>query len=397
MLADEPAGPVFRTAGLTQMHEFRRALTHGVRAVALGCSIKETFGGCFGDGCEIDRDQTAWWHTILQTSRSNATRMGTSERHVARGFLSSFMRKLNATFPHPRHSLLNRGRSGSLGTLENSCLQSFVPADTNLVFLDFALGDPLNNGAQLTIYDEVDLPRALNLSCLPYCRRHHFSDGPPLWSQLMAKLLSRPRPPLVLFLLNVFWCRKADGTDARLGLSDNANEAKQERLRWCAQPSASLANSHNATLQFLRPFARLSARCGQAALSAYYELAPRVLSGALNLSQVSRDGNHPTSRSEKAELNAAWVRVLVGWMQRVAAAPAPHSTPTTGVESRAAVQPTQLAQRGGVGIARCGSQATASTEGACYGFSAKLWRPPIARADGWHFVVDERLRAGYSS
>ena len=154
-MAAESLGPILQAGGLAQMHTFRRALTHGVRAVALGCSITETFGGCFGEGCVTDRDQSAWWHSILQTWRSNNTRMGTSDRHAERGFLSGFMRVLNATFPHPRHSLLNRGHSGSLGTIENSCLQSFVPADTNLVFLDFALGDPLSSKAQLDMYNEV--------------------------------------------------------------------------------------------------------------------------------------------------------------------------------------------------------------------------------------------------
>ena len=212
----------------------------------------------------------------------------------------------------------------------------------------------------------------------------------------MIKLLSRPRPPLVVFLLNVFWCRKADGTDARLGLSGKPNEAKAERLHWCAQPSASLANSHNATLQFLRPFARLSGGCSQAALSVYHELAPRVLAGTLNLSQVSRDGNHPTNRSEQAELSAAWVRVLVKWMRRAATASSPPITSTAVIESAAGQQAAET-PHGDSSVGECAARVAAATEGSCYGFSAKLWRPPIVRAEGWHFVVEDRLRAGYTS
>lgn len=65
------------------------------------------------------------------------------------GYVSQFFHWLNTTFPplpgRPPHALLNRGVGGATSSLFSTCTNHFVPADADLVVVEFAH----NDGAQV--------------------------------------------------------------------------------------------------------------------------------------------------------------------------------------------------------------------------------------------------------
>lgn len=260
------------------------AIRRGLRVVALGGSVTASYGGCFGSGC--DPGSTLGEQPWLGPGRAHS-----------QGFLASFMRAVNATWPHHGHTLTNRAVGGNGPSLVLSCLHSFVPESTDLVIIDFAI----NFG------DE---------------RAH---------SLLLSKLASLSKPPLALILANFFWCRNVDGSDARWQLAADAKAmvartatANVQQYAACAAPDAALriARAHGHSARELRGLRSLVGPCGAVGLLSVYDaLAPQIVAEQLSLRSVTADGYHPPLRPggavsiESTPLVTASSRLLIDWLQ----------------------------------------------------------------------------------
>jgi hypothetical protein len=102
---------------------------------------------------------------------------GASERGQT-DFVAHVFKWINATFPHPKHQLLNRAISATPSTYFSLCLQWHVPPDVDMMLLEF---NP-NDGAE-----RFDAPP----------RRAH--------ERLIRKLLAYPAAPPLLEVVFFYW------------------------------------------------------------------------------------------------------------------------------------------------------------------------------------------------
>ena len=232
----------------------------GLRIYAVGGSVTANFAGCFGAGCHVP-----------QHERAGDGYFSTSKNMMARGFLHSFMRELNATYPSSHHAVYNRGMSGHDCKPVASCVQSFVPQGAaDLVLIDFSVN---RCGAEKI-------------------------------QHIVAQLqLYRP-PPVVVVAQNFWWCWGAEGTRSACSNASMAlpGEVEAKRLQ-----AASMVGDQLEIESF-------AASCGAVVLSAYYELLPRVERGELAPRQIAAGGVHPNTPLPGEPLIDAWIGLLRRWI-----------------------------------------------------------------------------------
>jgi len=296
----------------SQKRRVRRALRAGIRVYAIGGSITASFGGCFGEGC--DR------RISHQPRKSEPSQLKDS------GFLSMFMRELNHSWPNPRHALFNRGIGGSgAGLLLSGCLSAFVPDDADLVLIDYAV----------------------NMDAHSAARVH---------AELLAAFAAYPNPPAVAVLLNFFWCRNADGSDARWRTGDQRASVKEtHEACMTGDGPAKLRQAAALHIQHIRAVAQIATHCGAASLSMFDELAPRIAIGELAVASISQDGFHPWRKRraslEQAVLVRSWAQLLSRWLGRIAT-PSAYDGAAHTLHTEAAVPFTWRAD----GTARVGAE-----------------------------------------
>jgi hypothetical protein len=335
------------------------AVQSGLNVVALGCSITSKFGGCFGKGCmRIPGDSH-----LECSGKYNCKR---------RGFLYDFMRNINQSNPHPGHALYNYARGGSGGGHEAACIRSYVvDGRTDLVLLDFAI----------TMDNIADIVRV-----------HHV---------LLAQLAMFQRPPAVVLLLNYYWCLRDDGMPANLKREGSTGN-RSEQVGWCTRGDDRL-KMHQAQHELQDRLSQLAASCGSAALSVFHSLAPRVASGELRVSDLTRDGYHPLSpeRRDRDPIVGAWTDSLTAWFEGVVHVPAALVSPSaraarSGDAASTPFQECDLAgSRCGLPSLRCdlpgaslprasqGSDTPPDAPSACYGADFHLPKPSFEALDGW--------------
>ena len=213
------AGPPAALAAL------RVALSQGLRAVALGCSITASLGGCFGSGC-------AGPHSMAPMRPA--------------GYLHDLMERVNASHPSARHSLANLGKGGSEGRWELGCMSSLVPdGAVDLVVLDFAIVSGVTDAV-------VDNHRRL------------------LWA-----LRQYSQPPFVLLLLNFYWCLDHRGVPANTLLLPGGRAAQTAFCRDEGDDASKVAKAQRLQNTVQRRLEAVGVGCGAAVLAIFPELAPR--------------------------------------------------------------------------------------------------------------------------
>ena len=181
---------------------------------ALGQSNTVWWGGCWGVGC-LDH------HPSL----------------LKDGWATSFMRLVNATWPHAEHALYNRARGGGNSQQQVACLASHLAPSTNLLLLDFDLSNQW---------------------------------GPAPQERFARTAAALPRRPLVVFLGLADWCPPVDMFRAGLSAKDNYNRLQ----RHCAEGMRSgLIATRDAAGESLKLIAM---HYGQIFVSIFDALAPLV-------------------------------------------------------------------------------------------------------------------------
>ena len=288
-----PTDGIHSLGGQSQRARLAAAAVRGLRVYAIGGSVMREVGGCFGRGCG--------GKGVLGRYRNSIS------GRRADGFVATLMGHIERRYPGQPHSLVNHARSGNGMGWMLPCMLSYVPANADLLVIDFALNDPKE--------DEF-------------------------W-QLLKVLQGYPEGgPMLLVLNNFYWCRVTDGSNA---IGHGVRTAKRERQRftltrkneakrWCRDTTLIRSRLQSATHCPAAGIEAVMSACGAAVLDIYDELAPRVLSGELNASAITRDGFHPHfGPVAKQLLVQSWSQLLKRWFDSAMAAPmitATHPEPT---------------------------------------------------------------------
>lgn len=353
------------------------ASTRGLNAVVLGGSISFRFAGS-------------------GTGKSRA------------GFVQTLIDHVGHRFPTHRHTLANFARSGNDARQLRPCARSYVQANTDVVFIDYAV----NGGT------------------------------PEDFEQLLGIWQSYPGGgPMLVLLNNFFWCRTEHGEHALTAALRNCSHRK-------GAPAACKAAALRDTCFVQRNGERLlratrcaeaaleasMAPCGAAVLSIFDVLAPQVISGALSSTQaITEDGYHPpkgaSHPSTPSPMVAAWAELLVHWfdlaVDSLSSQPQPNATEPRLVGGQDPEQRARLAQMlgacarrppgypdtegrrdwahladGGCRVAHVGATNSSGRRTRCYSADGR-WLPrlPVLHATGWHFVAIDggKQRPGYVS
>eukprot|EP00197_Chlamydomonas_leiostraca_P000253 CAMPEP_0202886252 /NCGR_PEP_ID=MMETSP1391-20130828/42080_1 /ASSEMBLY_ACC=CAM_ASM_000867 /TAXON_ID=1034604 /ORGANISM="Chlamydomonas leiostraca, Strain SAG 11-49" /LENGTH=649 /DNA_ID=CAMNT_0049569521 /DNA_START=113 /DNA_END=2062 /DNA_ORIENTATION=- len=112
-----------------------------ITVVAYGSSITQDYGGAFHTGsCQalatrLGAESLPDWSWLYKEARGCCFGFADDE---APGWLAMFMQMVNATFPHPGHTVLNYGRSAyNLANFAHgACLSAHLPETLDLVVLE---------------------------------------------------------------------------------------------------------------------------------------------------------------------------------------------------------------------------------------------------------------------
>ena len=231
----------------------------GLRIYAVGGSVTANFAGCYGAGCRVPLHE-----------RAGDTFKG-SKLMFARGFLHSFMRGLNASYPSSHHAVYNRGMGGHDCVDVFSCVQSFVPVGAaDVVLIDFSVN---RCGA-----DRI--------------------------KQIVGQLQLFQPPPLVVVTQNFWWCWGAEGMRSVCTNASTRLPAAVEARHLRAAPMV----AEQLEIE------RVAAGCGAAVLSAYHELMPSIERGELVPRQIAAAGVHPNGPLPGEHLIDAWRHLLRRWI-----------------------------------------------------------------------------------
>lgn len=288
-----------------------------LRVVVVGGSISAFFGGAYGEGA-----QRRPMHLHVGHARGSATRRPS-------GFFVGFMESVNASFPHVGHALFNNAMGASNARLVVHCTRSFVPTDTDVVFVDYAV----NQGR------------------------------PQQYRDLMTRMRKVARPPVVVAVHNVRWCSSWCPTNV---------SRRDVAVYYATQTTDRLGHLE-----------RAAASCGAAVLSVFYALQPLLARGRLRPFEITRDGRHPAGwEVHGSKLSVAWDAVLRAFwqtVQRVGGAPdaAAELTPGAG-EATAVAHPDE----------RCAAKSKHLARH-CYGADSMLPQPRfVTSPKGFHLAME---------
>jgi hypothetical protein len=125
---------------------------NGLTVIAFGSSVTADFGGCFN---------LSMAKTVVHVAPINhLSKCGTDE-YPNRGWLHMLMSNINATWPHPKNTVINLGWAAANlhAWAKGSCLEQHLPAKADLILLEQVRGDPL--------YTEVPTATCKRLYFLP--------------------------------------------------------------------------------------------------------------------------------------------------------------------------------------------------------------------------------------
>ncbi|KAI7839277.1 hypothetical protein COHA_006975 [Chlorella ohadii] len=241
----------------------------------------------YGGGQRMERVAAALMagQPITAVTIGGSVARGAGSTRPERAFPAMFFSFLNATFPHPQHTFLNKAIGGTTSGIFATCAEKLVPPETDLVVVEFTFNEP---GDQPFIF--------------PHRRG---------FEQLLRKLARLPRAPAVIVLHHYAWYF-SDGDGLKAGLFYRAAEMQLSTMaQYYDMPSPSLRNAlYKAMQSNVPPFKVSKVHKAGSITPAGLALKP---AGAEKADYLFYDNIHPsdTGHQALAELLAGVVQTAV--------------------------------------------------------------------------------------